>query len=120
MRAVNLIPADQQRGAGGAAGKSGGGAYILLGALGRIVVLAAAYVVAGKSVSTRRPSWPRSRQQADPGRGQGRVAEALHRLRRRCAKRVETVSSLAASRFDWAARSAEVARVLPEHAWLTR
>ncbi|MDX6726446.1 MAG: hypothetical protein QOK49_1251, partial [Baekduia sp.] len=50
MRAVNLIPTDQQRGAGGAAGRSGGGAYILLGALALIVAMAGAYVLAGKKV----------------------------------------------------------------------
>ena len=48
MRAVNLIPTDQQRGAGGAAGKSGGGAYIFLGALALLVVLAAGYVTSNK------------------------------------------------------------------------
>ncbi len=81
MRAVNLIPTDQQRGAGGAAGKSGGGAYILLGALALIVVLAASYVVTGKSVTDKKAKLADLSVAGDRGRGQGRVADQLHQVR---------------------------------------
>ena len=33
MKAINLVPSDQQRGAGGRAGRSGGAAYALVGLL---------------------------------------------------------------------------------------
>ena len=35
------------------------------------------------------------------------------------AKRTDTVTQLANSRFDWAHALHEIARVLPENAWLT-
>ena len=39
MRAVNLIPADERRGAGGIAGRSGGVVYVLVGGLAVLVAL---------------------------------------------------------------------------------
>jgi Tfp pilus assembly protein PilN len=119
MRAVNLIPTDQQRGAGGAAGKSGGGAYILLGALALIVVLTASYVVAGKSVTDKKTKLADLTQQATAAEAKSASLTSYTRFQSIRAKRVETVSQLAASRFDWAHALREVARVLPENAWLT-
>lgn len=119
MRAVNLIPSDQQRGAGGAAGKSGGGAYILLGALALIVVLAASYVVAGKSVTDKKAKLADISQQATAAEAKAASLTSYTKFASIRAKRVETVSQLAASRFDWAHALREVSRVLPENAWLT-
>jgi Tfp pilus assembly protein PilN len=119
MRAVNLIPTDQQRGAGGAAGKSGGGAYILLGALALIVVLAASYVVAGKSVNDKKANLAEITQQATAAEAKSASLTSYTKFASIRAKRVETVSQLAASRFDWSHALREVARVLPENAWLT-
>lgn len=119
MRAVNLIPTDQQRGAGGAAGKSGGGAYILLGALALIVVLAASYVVTGKSVTDKQAELTDITQQATAAEAKAASLTSYTRFASIRAKRVDTVSQLAASRFDWAHALSEVSRVLPENAWLT-
>jgi Tfp pilus assembly protein PilN len=119
MRAVNLIPTDQQRGAGGAAGKSGGGAYILLGALALIVVLAASYVVAGKSVTDKKAKLADLSQQAAAAEAKSESLTSYTKFASIRAKRVDTVSQLAASRFDWAHALREVSRVLPENAWLT-
>jgi len=119
MRAVNLIPTDQQRGAGGAAGKSGGGAYILLGALALVVVLAAAYVVTGKSVNDKKANLASITQQATAAEVKAASLTSYTKFASIRAKRVDTVSQLAASRFDWAHALREVSRVLPENAWLT-
>lgn len=119
MRAVNLIPTDQQRGAGGAAGKSGGGAYILLGALALLVVLAASYVVTGKSVSDKQTQLADITQQATVAEAKAASLTSYTKFASIRAKRVDTVSQLAASRFDWAHALSEVSRVLPENAWLT-
>ncbi len=119
MRAVNLIPTDQQRGAGGAAGKSGGGAYILLGALALLVVLAASYVVSGKSVNDKKNKLADITQQAAAAEAKATSLTSYTKFASIRAKRVETVSQLAASRFDWAHALREVSRVLPENAWLT-
>jgi Tfp pilus assembly protein PilN len=119
MRAVNLIPTDQQRGAGGAAGKSGGGAYILLGALALIVVLVASFVVTGKSVTDKKAKLADLTQQAAAAEAKSESLTSYTKFASIRAKRVDTVSQLAASRFDWAHALREVSRVLPENAWLT-
>jgi Tfp pilus assembly protein PilN len=119
MRAVNLIPSDQQRGAGGAAGKSGGGAYILLGALALIVVLAASYVVTNKSVTDKEAKLVDLTQQAAAAEAKATSLTSYTKFASIRAKRVDTVSQLAASRFDWSHALREVSRVLPENAWLT-
>ena len=82
MRAVNLIPADDRRGAGGAAGRSSGGAYILLGALALIVAMVAAYTLAGKSVSDKKAELARVNAEAARRRRPGRRPGRLHQVRR--------------------------------------
>jgi Tfp pilus assembly protein PilN len=119
MRAVNLIPSDQQRGAGGVAGKSGGAAYVLLGALALVVVLAAAYVHTGKSVDEKQAQLAQVTAQAQAAESQAQSLQSYTTFAAIRAKRVDTVTQLAASRFDWAHALREVARVLPENAWLT-
>jgi Tfp pilus assembly protein PilN len=120
MRAVNLIPTDQRRGAGGAAGKSGGGAYIVLGALALLVVMAAAYVASGKSVDDKKSQLADVTQQATAAEAKAASLTSYTKFSAVRAKRVETVSQLAASRFDWAHALHEVSRVLPANAWLTQ
>jgi Tfp pilus assembly protein PilN len=118
MRAVNLIPAEQQRGAGGAAGRSGGGAYMVLAALALLVVMAAAYVQAGKSVDDKKAELARVTQQAEQTEAKANTLQSFTKFSSIRTKRVDTVSQLAASRFDWAHSLREVARVLPTNAWL--
>ncbi|HMJ32723.1 MAG TPA: PilN domain-containing protein [Baekduia sp.] len=119
MRAVNLIPADQQRGAGGAAGRSAGGAYLLLGALALLVVMAGAAVQSGKSVDEKKSELARVTQQATEAEANAQSLQSYTKFSSVRTKRVDTVSQLAASRFDWAHSLREVARVLPTNAWLT-
>jgi Tfp pilus assembly protein PilN len=119
MRAVNHIPTDQQRGAGGAAGRSGGGAYILLGALALIVVMASAYVLAAKKVDDKKAEVASVTQQATAAEAKAQALTSYTKFAALRIKRVDTVTQLAASRFDWSHALREVARVLPANAWLT-
>jgi Tfp pilus assembly protein PilN len=120
MRAVNLIPSDQQRGAGGAAGRSNGGAYIVLGVLALLVVMAAAYVHSGASVKDKQAEVATLNEQAAAAEKTAASLTSYTKFAAMRAKRVETVSQLAASRFDWSHALREVARVLPDNAWLTQ
>ena len=54
MKAVNLIPTEQRRGAGGLAGRSGGIVYVVVGTLAVIVALGVVYASAVKSVADRK------------------------------------------------------------------
>ncbi|HEY4098713.1 MAG TPA: PilN domain-containing protein [Baekduia sp.] len=119
MRAVNLIPAEQQRGAGGTAGRSGGGAYFLIGGLALVVAMAGLFVHTNKSVSDKKAEVARVSQEATAAEAKAAALQSYTKFASVRAKRVDTVSQLAASRFDWAHSLREVARVLPTNAWLT-
>jgi Tfp pilus assembly protein PilN len=119
MRAVNLIPAEQQRGAGGAAGRSSGGAYFLVGGLALLVLMAALYVQSGKSITDKKAEVVRVSQEATAAEAKAASLQSYTKFSALRTKRVDTVTQLAASRFDWAHSLREVARVLPTNAWLT-
>jgi Tfp pilus assembly protein PilN len=119
MRAVNLIPSDQQRGAGGVAGKSGGGAYFLLGGLALIVAMAAIFFSAGKSVSDKQAKTASLNAQAAAAEAKAGSLTSYTKFASIRQKRVDTVKQLAGSRFDWAHALREVAANLPRNAWLT-
>jgi hypothetical protein len=65
MKAVNLIPADQRRGAGGAAGRAGGAVYVLLGGLAVLVILSVVYAISASQVSDRQSKLNHVSAQAD-------------------------------------------------------
>jgi Tfp pilus assembly protein PilN len=119
MRAVNLIPADQRRGAGGAAGRSGGGVYIFLGALALLVAMSAAYVLTGKSVDDKKSQLAQITSQAAAAEQRSSALADYTKFASVRAKREQTVQQLAGGRFDWAHSLREIARVLPTNAWLT-
>ncbi|MDQ1700847.1 MAG: hypothetical protein QOF57_99 [Frankiaceae bacterium] len=119
MKAVNLIPAEDRRGGGGAAGKSGGAAYILLGLLGLLVIMASGYTLASKSLNDRNAELQRTRAEATAVQSKADQLAPYARFASLRQQRVQTVQSLAGSRFDWSRSMHEVARVVPSNAWLT-
>ncbi len=113
MKSVNLIPADQRAGAGGAAGRSEGGAYAVLALLGGLALLALLYGLAHRQVSSRRAqvsSMNARAQQAQDAAGQLAPYTNFIALRE---ERERAVSALVDSRFDWAHTFHELGRVLP-------
>ena len=119
MRAVNLIPSDQQRGAGGVAGKSGGGAYFLLGGLALVVAMVALFFSANKSVSDKQAKVASLNAQAAVAEAKAGELTSYTKFASIRQKRVDTVKQLAGARFDWAHALREVAANLPRNAWLT-
>lgn len=113
MRAVNLIPADERRGAGGAAGRSGGAVYVVLGGLAAVVLLLALYVQSGKQKSDREAELAQVTQQADAARAEAASLSSFTAFATLRASRAQTITSLADSRFDWSHALREVARVIP-------
>ena len=117
MSAINLIPADERRAA--RVGRSGGAVYALIGALAVFVVLATAYALTARSVTTKRTQLADVTRQADQAEA---IAGDLKRYTDFAAlrqKRAETVRSLARARFDWAHVLREVSRTIPAGASLS-
>jgi Tfp pilus assembly protein PilN len=119
MRAVNLVPAEERRGAGGAGGRSGGAAYVLLGLLAVLVVVVSFYTLGKSSVSEKRSEIASLETRAAGTEAQATELASFTQFAGLRAKRTQTVTSLAASRFDWSHAMREVARVIPPNVWLT-
>jgi Tfp pilus assembly protein PilN len=118
VRAVNLIPVDQRHGSG-ALGRSGGAVYLALGVLALLVAMASAYVLSSKSLQSKRAGLAQTERQAQSAEAKAGSLLPYTQFTTLREKRVQTVQSLASSRFDWAHALHEVARTLPRNTWLT-
>lgn len=119
MRAVNLVPAEERRGAGGPGGRSGGAAYVLLGLLAVLVVVVSLNTLGTRSVGEKRSEIASLEVQAARAEAQASELASFSQFAGLRATRRQTVTSLAASRFDWSHAMREVARVIPPNVWLT-
>jgi Tfp pilus assembly protein PilN len=118
MRAVNLIPADQRR-ASGAAGKSGGGVYFLLGGLAVIVACVAALTLTNKQVADKQATADKLEAQAQDSQAKAGSLSSYKSFNALVAQRTTAVESLAATRFDWGTTFTQVSRVIPSDVSLT-
>jgi Tfp pilus assembly protein PilN len=119
MRAVNLIPADQQR-AAGAAGKSGGAVYALLGGLGLIVLMVAALTLTNRQVQDNEAKADRLEAQAAAAQAKAGNLASYKQFNQIVKTRSAGVQALAATRFDWGTTLEQVSRVVPEDVSLTQ
>lgn len=117
MKAVNLIPADLRR-ASGTAGATGPAVYVLLGVLTVAVILVAAWAVVGRSVKQTESDLAKVRAEATAAEQRAGQLKPYAQFRATREKRVETVTSLSRSRFNWPFALREVSRVLPSDVWL--
>ncbi len=116
MRAVNLIPSEERRGAVVGAGRSGGAAYIVLGAIGVLAVLVGLYGLAKHQVSDRKgklASLAAETQRAHETASSLSPYTSFISLRE---QRMQAVEQVVDSRFDWAHTFHELGRVLPHDA----
>lgn len=119
MRAVNLIPTEDRRGAGGAAGRSGGAVYVLLGALGALVLIAAAYAMSSRTVHEKQTTLARVERDAQAAEAKASALQGFTQFSALRQKRIQTVQSIADSRFDWSYTMHEIARTIPRNVSLT-
>jgi Tfp pilus assembly protein PilN len=120
VRAVNLIPGDQRRGGGGGAGgRTGSAVYIVLGALGVLVLATAVYVLTGNQVNSRKVDVAKVNQEATTLEQQAAALKPYAQFATLSESRLKTVKSLADSRFNWERAMRDLARALPGDVWLT-
>jgi Tfp pilus assembly protein PilN len=116
MRAVNLMPADARA---ARRTRRGGPAYMLLGALAALVVLASFWTVASRQAGDRRAQLDRADAQSAAAEARASAAQPYEEFARLAQDRVATVTALARTRFDWAHAMREISRLLPADVWLT-
>jgi len=117
MRPVNLIPPDERRGEQ-ASLRTGALVYLVVGAFVAVLVGVTSLVLIGNKVSAREGDVVElHRENAAAARKAKRLA-SYTQFRTLSEQRVQTVSSLADSRFDWERVMRELALVLPHDVWL--
>jgi Tfp pilus assembly protein PilN len=119
MRAFNLIPPEERGGAGGGTGKSDGGAFVVLGLLGVLAIFALLYGVARHDISSRRSQVATLNAQAQQAQAQATQLAPYVSFMALREQRMQAVSQLVDSRFDWAHAFHELGRVLPKDASLS-
>jgi Tfp pilus assembly protein PilN len=113
VRAVNLIPADQRRGAGGLGGRSGGVVYVLTGGLAVVVLLGVVYAFAVHDVASKKTQLATVTQQVSAVTSQAQSLQPYVSFAGVSASEVNQVNTLAKSRFDWPDAMRQLALALP-------
>jgi Tfp pilus assembly protein PilN len=118
VKAVNLIPPDERAGGGSFGGRSGGGAYAVIGLLLGLAALAALYASAHHQIAVKEGEASQLSAEANQAKEEAsRLAPYTHFVTLRD-ERVSDVQELAGTRFDWAHMMHELGRVLPGDASL--
>ncbi len=112
MRAVNLIPSEQ-RGGGAIGARSEGAAFAVLGLLAGIAVLTLMYGLAHHSLSSRRSEASSLAARAAQVQAQAAQLAPYTSFVAIREQRLQAISTLIGSRFDWSAAMGELSRVLP-------
>jgi Tfp pilus assembly protein PilN len=120
MRPINLIPDDERRGGGGGGNRKGGPlAYILIGALAILLLGVTLIVSTNNEISSSKAEIVELNAENAAAKAKAAKLTAYTELRKVRDQRVETVTSLAESRFDWERVMRELALILPSDVWLT-
>jgi Tfp pilus assembly protein PilN len=112
MRAVNLIPAEQRK--GGAVGRrSQGVAFAVLGLLAGAALLTFLYGSASHQLESRKAEAAALTKQAQQVQAQAAQLSSYTSFMQMREQRLQAISQLIGSRFDWSATMYELSRVLP-------
>jgi Tfp pilus assembly protein PilN len=116
VRPVNLVPQERRR-----LTESGraGSAYVVVGVLGALLVMAVAYVLASNTANDRTTKAAEARQEADNLKAQARGLADFTDFASIARTRFASVQAVAATRFDWERFMRELSLVMPKDSWLT-
>lgn len=117
MRPVNLIPPDERRGEH-APLRTGALVYLVVGAFVAVLVAVTALVLVGNQIAEREADLARLEREDAVARQRAQELAPYVQFQTMSEQRVQTVASLADSRFDWERVMRELALVLPDDVWL--
>jgi Tfp pilus assembly protein PilN len=113
MRAVNLIPAQQRGGASVGVGRSEGGAYGVIALVAGLAVMAFVYGGAHHEISSKQGKAAAITAQVQQTQTEATALAPYTSFVSLREQRMQAVTSLVDTRFDWAHAFHEFARVLP-------
>jgi Tfp pilus assembly protein PilN len=114
VRAINLIPAERRTGGSVGLGRSGGGAYVLLGLVAVLALLVFLYSSASRQVKSRNAQAAKITAEAERAQSYAGQLSRYNGLIAESQARTRTVEELMDQRFDWAHAFHELGRVLPK------
>ncbi|MGN6276663.1 MAG: PilN domain-containing protein [Solirubrobacterales bacterium] len=118
MRPVNLIPPDQRQGSQSPL-RTGPLPYIVLGGLVALLAGVAMLVTTSNQISESKNELVTLTVEDEAAQEQAQKLAAYVQFQQLHQERVETISSLADSRFDWERVMGELSKILPPDVWLT-
>jgi Tfp pilus assembly protein PilN len=118
MRPVNLIPPEERRD-GSAQMRGGPLAYVIVGALAVLLLGVVLLVDAGNQASSEKKEITQLQSEIAATQAKAQRLAAYVDLAELQKRRVDTVTALANSRFDWERVMRELALILPHDVWLT-
>jgi Tfp pilus assembly protein PilN len=117
MKAVNLIPTEFRRAT--PSGKGSGGAYVVLGVLAVLLLMAVGYVTTTNSVNDNTSKAAAARQEADAAEGRTKQLGDFTDFASIKDQRLAAVTTAAQTRFDWERFMRELSRVMPDGSWIS-
>ena len=117
MKAVNLIPTEHRRAT--PSGNGAGGAYVVLGVLAVLLVMAVAYVMTANSANENKSKADAARQEADAAESRTKQLGSFTDFAAIKDQRLAAVTAAAQTRFDWERFMRELSRVMPEGSWIS-
>lgn len=117
MRPVNLIPAEERHD-GNAPMRTGPVPYLLVGALVAALVGVTALVLTSNQVSDRKDEVVQLKREDAVAQARAERLAPYTQFSTLHEQRVQTVNSLADSRFDWERVMRELSLILPRDVWL--
>jgi Tfp pilus assembly protein PilN len=118
VRAANLIPPEQRRGAGGIAGRTGGIVYVVLATLVALVLLGVVYALAVHEVASRTTTLAQVNDENANVNAQVDALQPYVQFESLAQGRIEGVVQVAEQRFDWPRAMAQIALALPSNVTL--
>jgi Tfp pilus assembly protein PilN len=118
MRPVNLIPPDERQGSQSPL-RTGPLPYVLLGSLVALLLGVALLVTTGNQISEKKDEISSLTQQDASAQQRAQELAPYVQFAEMHRARLETVTSLADSRFDWQRVMGELSKILPSNVWLT-
>ncbi len=118
MRPVNLIPVEDRHG-DNAPLRTGPLVYILLGALVLVLAGVSMLVLTSNQISDSKSELAQVKQEDAAAKARAESLASYSQFSALHEQRVQTISSLAQSRFDWERVMRELSLILPDDVWLT-
>lgn len=119
MKAVNLIPADERAGVGGAAGRSGGAVWVLVGGLASLVIMAGLYALSMRHAADARAKDAAAVSQTAGARARAAQLAPYQQFFTAGHTRITQVATLVKGRYDWSGVMHGIAVTLPSDVSLT-